>query len=63
MERSPHHPTDPAKNETGDFGRFKDFVRRIVAVPHSEVKAAMEADKQKRSSSASRAPAASSKRD
>jgi hypothetical protein len=48
--------------ETGDFGKFQSFVRRLMAVPHSEVKAAMESDKRKRkTSSVSRVPGASSK--
>lgn len=49
----------------GDFGRFTEIMKQLVAVPHGEVKAAMEADKQARksSSSAFRVPDASSKRD
>jgi hypothetical protein len=30
----------------GDFAQFTDFMRRLVAVPHSEVKARLEAEKQ-----------------
>jgi hypothetical protein len=48
----------PAKNLTGDSDKFTDFMRRLVAVPHSEIKARLEAEKQaKRTSktSASRA--------
>ena len=40
-----NHPKAPAKNPTGDFGQFKDFVRRLVAVPHSEIKAKLDAEK------------------
>jgi len=32
----PNQPTSSAKNETGDFERFKDFARRVVRVPHSQ---------------------------
>lgn len=39
-------PNQTAKNETGDFAQFTDFMRRLVAVPHSEVKARLEAEKQ-----------------
>jgi hypothetical protein len=40
-----NHPKAPAKNPTGDFGQFKDFARRILAVPHSEIKAKLDAEK------------------
>ncbi|HUB18588.1 MAG TPA: hypothetical protein VL990_08130 [Acidobacteriaceae bacterium] len=52
---------EPATETQGDFGKFSNFVRRLMAVPHSEVKAAMEADKKKRGASVSRAPGVSSK--
>jgi len=41
-----NHPKAPAKNLTGDFGQFKDFMRRLVSVPHSEIKAKLDAEKQ-----------------
>ena len=40
-----NHSKSPAKNQTGDFGQFRDFVKRLVAVPHSEIKAALDAEK------------------
>lgn len=44
-----------AKNEP-DFQRFENFVKRLVAVPHSEIKAALDAEKQeKKKKRASRA--------
>jgi len=48
------------ENVTGDFGKFTDFMKRLVAVPHSEIKAKLDAEKQakqrrKTRSSASRA--------
>jgi hypothetical protein len=50
-----------AKNQP-ESDRFTNFVRRLMAVPHSEVKAAMEADKQKkRVASSSRVSGASSR--
>ena len=46
-----------AKNAAGDFDRFTNFMKRLVAVPHSEIKAKLEAEKRakkrKRKSSAS----------
>jgi hypothetical protein len=41
-----HHPKPSAKNETGDFAKFTTFMRRLVAVPHSEIKAKLDAEKQ-----------------
>jgi hypothetical protein len=41
----PQKPTRSAKNETGDFGKFTNFMRRLVAVPHSEIKAKLDAEK------------------
>ena len=41
----PNHPKSPAKNPTGDFGKFTNFMRRLVAVPHSEIKAKLDAEK------------------
>lgn len=40
-----HLPGPSAKNITGNFAEFTDFMRRLMAVPHSEVKAVLEAEK------------------
>jgi hypothetical protein len=40
-----NRPKTPAKNQTGDFGQFTDFMRRLVAVPHSAIKAKLDAEK------------------
>jgi hypothetical protein len=42
----PQKPTQSAKNVTGDFGKFTNFMQRLVAVPHSEIKAKLDAEKQ-----------------
>jgi len=34
-----------AKDTPGDFGNFTNFMRRLVAVPHSEIKAKLDAEK------------------
>ena len=60
MSRAPIHPDQTAKNETGDDDKFTNFMRRLVAVPHSEIKARIEARKQA-IKSASPASAASTK--
>jgi hypothetical protein len=52
-------PISPAKDTQGDFAQFTNFMRRLVAVPHSEVKAKLEAEKKAKQSkpSSSRVPA------
>jgi hypothetical protein len=58
-----NHPASPTKTPS-EFDHFTNFVRRVVSVPHSEIKAKLEAEKAaKRTSkrSASRVPASSSK--
>jgi hypothetical protein len=39
-------PKPSAKNDTGEFARFTDFMRRLVAVPRSEIQAKLDAEKQ-----------------
>jgi len=39
------HPEPSAKNEQGDFGTFTGFMKRLMAVPHSEIKAKLDAEK------------------
>jgi len=50
-------PEPSAKNVKGDFGQFTNFMRRLVAVPHSEIKAKLDAEKRakKRKKASSRA--------
>jgi hypothetical protein len=38
-------PGPSAKNITGDFAEFTDVMRRLMAVPHSEIKAKLDAEK------------------
>jgi hypothetical protein len=42
----PTRPSQSAKNVTGDFGEFTNFMKRLVAVPHSEIKTRLDAEKQ-----------------
>jgi hypothetical protein len=37
--------TQTAKNVTGDFAQFTNFMKRLVAVPHSEIKSKLDAEK------------------
>ena len=61
----PNQPISPAKNETDEFDRFKSFLGRLVAVPHSEIKKQLDAEKKAKrkakARSASLVPDASSK--
>jgi len=47
---------DSAKDVTGDFEKFKDFARQVLSVPHTEIKAQLDAEKaaKRTSKSASR---------
>lgn len=47
-------PTAPAKNETGEYDRFTAFLRQLVAVPHSEIKAQLDAEKKAKRKAKSR---------
>jgi hypothetical protein len=49
-------PKPYARNVTGDFDKFSNFARQILSVPHSEIKAQMDAEK-----AAKRTPKASSR--
>jgi hypothetical protein len=63
----PNVPEPSAKIATGDFDpAFIDFTRRILSVPHSEIKAKLDAEKEAKriaKTSASRVSGVSSKRD
>jgi hypothetical protein len=54
-----NHPKPSAKNETGEFGRFKNFMQRLVAVPHSEIKAKLDAEKRAKERKRTPKPSAS----
>jgi hypothetical protein len=58
-----NRPKPSAKNEQGEFGEFKDFVRRLVAVPHSEIKAKLDAEKRAKTRKRKAASRASSAKD
>jgi len=49
-------PRPSARNVTGDFDKFSNFARQILSVPHSEIKAQLDAEK-----AAKRTPKASSR--
>jgi hypothetical protein len=41
-----NRPRTRANEIKGDFAQFKDFARRLMAVPHSEIKAALDAERE-----------------
>jgi hypothetical protein len=41
----PTKPKPSAKNVPGDFDKFSNFARQILSVPHSEIKAQLDAEK------------------
>jgi hypothetical protein len=60
----PKMPIPSAKNEQGSPGTFSDFVTRLLSVPHSEIKAKLDAEREAKRTSkvSSRASGASPKR-
>jgi hypothetical protein len=61
----PNLPTASAKIQTGDSATFVNFMQRLVAVPHAEIKARLDAEKETKrtaKASSSRASAVQPKR-
>lgn len=50
----PNQPTVSAKNVTGDSDTFQSFMRRLLQVPHSEIKAKLDAEKEAKRTRTSR---------
>ena len=55
-------PANPAKSDTGEFARFKNFMQRLVAVPHSEIKAKLDAEKRAKARKSKRTSASRASR-
>ena len=49
----PIAPVPSGQNEPGNFDRFTEFARRLVAVPHAEIKARLDAEKEAKRTSKS----------
>jgi hypothetical protein len=43
VKRQPKAPTTSATDVTGDFGEFTSFMKRLVAVPRSELNSKLKA--------------------
>jgi hypothetical protein len=39
-------PVNSGKNEAGEFANFQNFMKRLVRVPHEEIKSALDAAKE-----------------
>jgi hypothetical protein len=50
-------PDSPAKDVQGDFAQFTNFMKKLVSVPHSEIKARLEEEKRAKKQRVSRVPA------
>jgi len=48
-------PSVPAKDEAGDSTQFTSFMKKLVSVPHSVIKARLEAEKAAKPKRVSRA--------
>jgi len=44
------HPKPSAKNETGEYENFERALKKVLSVPHSEIKARLDAAKKARQS-------------
>jgi hypothetical protein len=42
------HPKPSAKNEPGEYANFENALRKVLSVPHSEIKAKIDSEKQAR---------------
>jgi len=45
--QKPTRSTNPAKNEQGEFGKFDDLLGKLLSVPHSKIKAELDAEKKR----------------
>jgi hypothetical protein len=54
-------PKPSAKNEQGEYAKFSNFMKRLVAVPHSEIKAQLDAEKRAKKQRSKRASSRASR--
>jgi hypothetical protein len=43
-----HKPEPSGKNETGEYAKFTNFMKQLVTVPHSDIKAVLDQEKLER---------------
>jgi len=51
------HPEPSGRNASDDFDKFTNFMKRLVAVPHSEIKATLDAEKRAKTRKSKKASA------
>jgi hypothetical protein len=44
-------PGHPAKNEAGDFDRFRNFARQVLSVPRSAIQPQLDAERERKRTS------------
>jgi hypothetical protein len=49
------HPKNPAKSPQGEFGNFTRLLDKLLSVPHSKIKAELDAEKRRKKTSRKRA--------
>ena len=57
MTKKPMGGGGASQNVQGDFGKFTNFMKRLIAVPHSEIKAKLDAEKRTKKRKSSKASA------
>jgi hypothetical protein len=62
VPQKPTRPITSAKNVEGDFGQFTNFMKRLLAVPHSEIKAKLDAEKRAKARKSKRTSASRASR-
>jgi hypothetical protein len=50
-----NHPKAPAKNPTGEYATFEIALKKVLSVPHSALKAQLDAEKRARKQRGKRA--------
>jgi hypothetical protein len=50
-----NHPKSPAKNPTGEYATFETALKKVLSVPHSALKAQLDAERRARRQRAKRA--------
>jgi hypothetical protein len=56
-----NHPKSSAKNESGEYATFESALKKVLSVPHSALKAHLDAEKRARIRRGKRASARASR--
>ena len=47
----PQKPSQSAKSEQGEYATFTDALKKVLSVPHAQIKATLDAEKKRKASS------------